>query len=190
VARLRRGFVGQAESIAERIRADLGLANIVRLDPLALADDLEIPVLSLTALLALDSASDDLAGAVSVLRGAEQSALSALTVFRGNRRLVVYNDRNTVSRQTSDLAHELAHGLLLHTPAAALNGSGCRAWNTEIEDEASYLGGALLIPGKAARWIAKCGITVAAAAERFGCSIEMINWRLNESGARKLMRTR
>jgi Zn-dependent peptidase ImmA (M78 family) len=103
--------------------------------------------------------------------------------------VIVFNEQHGSARQASDFCHELAHGLLLHTPTPAFSEHGCRSWNTEIEDEANYLGGALLIPGKGARWIAKCGLSTDAAAARFGCSVEMVTWRLNVSGARHLMKS-
>jgi Zn-dependent peptidase ImmA (M78 family) len=103
--------------------------------------------------------------------------------------MIVYNGQHGAARTASDMTHEIAHGLLLHPPAPALDERGCRAWNTEIEDEASYLGGALLIPGTAARWVAKRSMTEEAIAARFGCSIEMVRWRLSASGARRFART-
>jgi Zn-dependent peptidase ImmA (M78 family) len=171
------------------MRAELGIKNIERLDPFALAALLGIPVMSLTQLDALDLSIPDMHEAVEFLTTGKQSALSAMTVFAGTRRLIVYNDANPSPRQASDLSHELGHGLLLHQPVPALDERGCRAWDPDIENEASYLGGALLIPGKAARYIAKSGMTTDDAAARFVCSIEMVNWRLNETGARRMMKT-
>jgi Zn-dependent peptidase ImmA (M78 family) len=188
VGKLRKGFSGEAESIAEGVRQELGIGNIVRLDPHRLAARLEVPILSLGQLARIGSGLPGLDEAVAILKGSEQSALSAVTVFAGTRRMIVYNDEHSPARQASDLCHEVAHGLLLHQPTLALDERGCRAWDTTIENEADYLGGALLIPGKAARWVAKCGMTADAAAECFGCSPEMVNWRLNESGARRLMK--
>jgi Zn-dependent peptidase ImmA (M78 family) len=164
------------------------LPNIARLDPLALARHLEIPVLSLSELRVHAGHLDGLSDAVDVLQGEEQSALSAVTVFRDTERLIVYNDSHGAARRASDLTHEVAHGLLLHQPTVALGLGGCRAWDGDIENEASFLGGALLIPGKAARWSVMRQMSVEQVARRFGCSPEMVNWRWNESGARRLMR--
>lgn len=188
MGKLRSGFTRDAESIAEGVRRELGLGNIVKLDPHALADHLDVPVLSLTQLSQVGTSVPGIDAAIDVLRGPEQSALSAVTVFAGTHRLIVYNDQHAPARQASDICHEIAHGLLLHTPSPALDDHGCRAWNTDVENEADYLGGALLMPGKGARWVAKCGMTPATAAARFGCSHEMVNWRINESGARRLMK--
>lgn len=180
-------FKTDAESIAEETRADLGIRNIDRLHPRALAAKLEIPVVALGELTTLvDSA--DLDQALQVLRAEEASTLSALTVFDGPRRLIVHNEEHSDARQASDISHELAHGLLLHEPGQAVDGRGCRSWNTLIEDEANFLAGALLVPGKAARWAAKRGMDVAAVANHFGCSEPMARWRLGITGAMRLMK--
>jgi Zn-dependent peptidase ImmA (M78 family) len=188
VGKLRSGFTKEAESLAEGVRRELGLGNIVKLDPHALADYLGIPVLSLTQLSQVGTNVPGIDAAIEVLRGREQSAVSAVTVLAGTHRLIVHNDQHGPARQASDICHEIAHGLLLHERSLALDERGCRAWNTDVETEADYLGGALLLPGKGARWVAKCGMSTATAAARFGCSHQMINWRLNESGARRLIK--
>lgn len=182
-------FKGEAESTAEDVRAEMQVRNIDRLDPLALARHLEIPVVSLSDLVGLADHDEALNDAVRVLRGRESGALSAVTVFGDLGRLIVYNDSHDPARRASDLTHELAHGLLLHQPNVALGPGGCRAWDEGIENQASYLGGALLLPGKAARWAAKRGMSAAATAARFSCSTDMVNWRWNASGSRRLMRS-
>ena len=185
------GFTKQAEETAEEMRRELSLRNIDPLTPAQLAHHLDVPIIALVDLPALAAdAVPAIADAVDLLQAEPASALSALTVFAGHRRLIVYNDRHNPARQASDLMHELSHGLLLHPAAPAFDGSGCRAWNTAVEDEASYLAGVLLIPGKAARYSAKAGLDDARVAARYGCSVEMATWRLNRSGARRFMTQR
>lgn len=181
-------FRKDAEAIAEETRADLGIRNIDRLDPHRLAEMLEIPVIPL-AVLERDHQSEQLGEALSVLRADEASTLSALTVFDGSRRLILHNERHSAARQASDICHELSHGLMLHEPSVAIDGRGCRSWNSQIEGEADYLAGALLVPGKAARWAAKCGMDIATAASHFGCSEPMARWRMGVSGAFRLQRS-
>jgi hypothetical protein len=173
--------------MAEDVRQEMGIGNIARLNPSDLADHLDIPIWSLGVLAELSDPIPELRWAIEILHGPEESSLSAMTVFNGSERVILFNERHKAPRQASDLCHELAHGLLLHEPVPAFDERGCRAWNSEIEDEADYLGGALLLPGKGARWAAKSGLSPEGAAMRFGCSIEMVNWRLNASGARRLM---
>lgn len=114
----------------------------------------------------------------------EPEAFSAVTVFRRSARTVVHNDEHVVVRQTSNVGHELAHGLLLHPPTAALDDHGCRLWDQNIEDEATFLAGALLITEDAALYVARTNMTIADAATHFAVSHQMINYRLNITGAR------
>lgn len=71
----RRGFKSEAEAIAREVRRELGLETMDRLDPLKLADHLDISVLCLTDL--------ELAARkhVRYLRDRDSRAFSALTVF-------------------------------------------------------------------------------------------------------------
>lgn len=115
----------------------------------------------------------------------ETGAFSAATVFDGPRRTIVHNDSHVPGRQASNLTHELGHALLLHDPTPGLDDRGCRLWNQNIEDEAQWLAGALLVTEDAALWIARGGASVAAAALRLGVSEQMITYRLNVTGARK-----
>jgi Zn-dependent peptidase ImmA (M78 family) len=174
----RRGFRTEAEGLSAEVRLEMGIGHYGALDPYALAEFLDVPILPLTALRAAPDA-------IAVLRGPEQAAFSAMTVFRGSRRVIVHNDAHSPARRASNLSHELAHGLLLHAPRPALDARGCREWDTEIEREATFLAGALLLPEKAIWWEAKKGSQKAAIAEQYGCSIELVQMRLNLTGAGK-----
>jgi Zn-dependent peptidase ImmA (M78 family) len=115
----------------------------------------------------------------------EASAFSAVTVFRGNRRVIVHNDAHSPGRQASDVSHELGHGLLLHRPAPALSVVGCRDWDLALEEEADWLGAALLISDEAAMHIAQSSMSNRYAAVAYGVSLELVTWRMNMTAARK-----
>lgn len=83
------------------------------------------------------------------------------------------------------MAHELSHSLLQHPPTLALEDRGCRDWNEDIEDEAQWLAGALLITEDAALWIARGNASEDDAAACFGVTRPMVRYRLNMTGARK-----
>ena len=176
---LARGFKADAERTSEAIRAELQLKAWAPLSPWDLAEHLDIPVLPLSEL-------DGVAAARRLFAGSESGSFSALTVFDGPRRLVVHNDAHSAGRQASNVAHELAHGLLLHEPRPALNSFGCRDWNQDMEDEAVHLSGTLLIPRAAAYVIARNGWSDVEAAQRYGCSDAMVKWRVGISGAARL----
>ena len=179
MTKLRRGFKTEAEALAKEVRAELGLAKLDRLDSHHLADHLEIPVVGLSDL------PEDLPGAQHFL-SVEREAFSAVTVFRRRRRVIVHNDSHFSTRQNSNLTHELAHGLLLHEPAPALDSlTGCRKWNDTNESEAAWLGGVLLVTNDMALAVARGRLTRKQALERFGVSERMLNWRLSVTGAYK-----
>lgn len=174
----RRGFKTEANGIVVEVRGELGLSLYDRLDPGALAAWLEIPVIGLS-----DFAAE--APAVSHLLDVEPEAFSAVTVFAGTRRTIVHNDAHAKVRQASNLTHELSHALLHHPATPALDNTGCRHWNQDLEDEANWLSGSLLIPEPAAMLIAKGRWSLPVAAQRFGVSQQMVRFRLNTTGARR-----
>ncbi len=174
----RRGFKTEANSLAGEIRAELGLDPLDRLEPELLAHHLAIPIWPLSHL-----AAD--APALVHLLVVEPKAFSAVTVFRGHKRTIVHNDGHAPARQSSNLAHELSHGLLLHPPTPALDDRGCRHWDQDVEDEASWLAGILLVTEEAAIEIALDRWSKPEAAQLLGVSQQMIQFRLNATGAVK-----
>jgi Zn-dependent peptidase ImmA (M78 family) len=174
---VRRGFQSEATALAAATREELGVSPFERLNPRHLAHSLTVPVINL---------SDMQAEAPSIrhLLTVEPEVFSAVTVFAGPRRTIVHNDGHRVARQNSNLAHELGHALLQHPPTPALDDSGCRIWDQDIEDEATWLAGCLLMTPEAALATARGHWTVEEAAEHFGISEQMVNYRINKTGAR------
>jgi Zn-dependent peptidase ImmA (M78 family) len=173
---LRRGFKTEANELAADIRRELQLRVLDRLDPLSLAAHLEIPVVPLSEL--PDAPS------VAHLLYVEPKAFSAVTVFAGRKRVIVYNNQHSTGRQASSVTHEAAHGLLLHEPKPAVDHRGCRLWDQDVEDEADWLAGVLLVPEDAALAVARGSMPEPAAAVHFGVSEQMLTYRLNITGAR------
>jgi Zn-dependent peptidase ImmA (M78 family) len=174
------GFVkSHVNVIAVATRTELGLGKLDPMNPLLLADFLEIPVLGLSSLQPREPAG------VNHFLTEDPNAFSAVTVFDGPKRLIVHNDTHAPGRQASNIAHELSHGLLQHAPTPALNSSGCRDWDQVVEDEAQWLAGALLITEDAAVWSVRKGLDIQQIADQFGVSVEMARWRVNMTGAVK-----
>ena len=182
---LRRGFKSEANTIALQVRNELGLRAWAPLDPWKLADFLAIPLLPLSRLQAVTP------DAVEHFSIGEPEAFSAVTVFRGPSRLIVFNDSHSEARQASDVAHELAHALLQHPPHSAFDEYGCRIWAADCEDEANWLAGALLVSDDAALSIVRRRLSVVQAATEYGVSVPMMQFRLNVTGAvRRISRAR
>jgi len=183
----RKGFTSEAEEIAEEIRLELGIGIFGRLDPWRLAALLEIPVVPMSQLgvLCAQLPINVVAAVVAAVTelGKDTAGFSAVTVFVGLQRIIVHNDTHSPERQASDLGHEIAHSLLLHPQTPALTGSGLRDFKSDIENEAAYLGAALLIPGKAARGAMTRRKTIEEVAAEYGVSIELARWRINTTTA-------
>ena len=179
---MRRGFKSEANAIAREVRAELSLSRTSPLDVWRLAEFLEIPAVPLST---LHSAAPE---AARLFLNGGQEMFSGVTVFRGPRRTIVFNDAHAPGRQANDVGHELSHGLLLHTPAAAVDGRGCRVWDRDAEAEANWLSGTLLVPEEAALHIVRHGWSTREAASRYGVTPKMIQYRLNVTAARKRVR--
>jgi Zn-dependent peptidase ImmA (M78 family) len=183
VTHLRRGFKTEANDIAREIRRELGLRDVEPLDPWKLAAALEIRVVPLS------SFRQDAPRAARLFSVVDRETFSAVTVFNGTERMIVYNDAHSRGRQASDIAHELAHALLQHPPVPALDHRGCRNWDPELEEEANWLAGVLLITEDAALAIVRNGLSLEEAASRYGVSTPMVRFRVNMTGARRRVRS-
>ena len=178
---MKRGFKSECESIVTAVRAEMGLAAHAPLDSRDLAEHLGIPLHPLSA---LDASG--VVGAISCVK-ANSAVLSAMTIFPAwplPRRLVIFNDGNSNARPNSDLAHELAHGLLMHEPRRAIV-NGCRDYPKKDEEEAAWLSGCLLVPREAALLVAMAGTPMGIAAIEYGVSTQMMTYRVNSTGARR-----
>lgn len=180
--KLRRGFKAEAEAYSCDYRKELGLLASQPLDMFALARHLDVPVVSLSELSPLLQRA-----AYRHLTTIASSEFSAVTLSLGCARHVVYNDSHAPTRQQSDLAHELAHIILGHSPSELTKASGGRHYNKELEDEAACLSGVLLLPKAAAIWVLKSGKSTYQAAADFNISLQMMTMRLNQSGAKTIL---
>ncbi len=180
---LRRGFKAEADAYAKEFRVELGLAAHQPLDMFLLAKHLAIPALPLSYF------QNDLAEhRYELLTKSAKSPLSAVTLSIGRARHIVFNDAHGPQRQQSDMAHELAHAILDHSPAMLTNESGGRHYNKELEDEAACLSGVLLIPKEAAISILASKKPADLVVAEYNVSIQMIRMRLHKSGAMKIMK--
>ena len=104
---LRRGFKSEAERIARRVRSELGIGAAEPVAPSILAELMGVEV----------RAGDELIPRKRFreLEDLQPGAFSACTLRpSADRPVVVFNPLSSTPRQTSDVAHELAHILLNH----------------------------------------------------------------------------
>ena len=177
---MRRGFKAEAERIATETRLELGLRRTDRLDPVELAKHLEIPVFTMKELL---SNSNGNAGFCDYFSYTDPDSFSAVTIFvRRYRRLIVHNENHHPHRRASNISHEISHTLLEHTPTAIVGGGGQRFWDSEMEQEANWLGAALLVPREGALELARTGSTTGEIAGHYGVSESLCSWRVVQTG--------
>ena len=163
------------------LRDQLGLGPIDPIDLGCLCDHFDIIVVPLR-----DLRDED--GRVPGLHflGEGASTFSALTMPVGPRRVIVHNDCHGESRQRSNIAHELAHCFLGHPLTPPLLENGDRARHSGLEEEAAFLGGALLVPNEAACHVVRMGLNLDGAAREYGVSRVMLEYRIRMSGAQRI----
>lgn len=174
---MRRGFKTESYAISREIRAELELTALDPLDPWLLAEHLAIPVWRL-------SEYADISKAKRLLAGPQQGAFSAMVAFVGHKRVIIYNDAHAVTRQRADIAHELAHALLMHEPHVVRAGKAPHFARIQ-EDEANWLGSTLLVTEEACLSACRRSISIEEAAAAMGVSDQLMRWRINVTGARK-----
>lgn len=189
MAILERGFKSWAERTSLALRQELGLAPHDPLDPLQLAQILDIDVCTPMEISGLPTAICD-----QLLEG-DPWGWSAVSLTLPTRRgLIIYNPRKSKGRRSSDITHELAHFILDHQPATLiLSADGALAMRTfdqKQEEEANWLAWCLLLPRDAILKAKKHGQTVAEIADHYHTTELLVTFRLNVSGVNHQLRAR
>ncbi len=182
-----RGFKSWAERLAIDVRRDMGLKSEDRLDPLGLANFLEIKACTPKGLGLPQDVLDQ-------LLNKDPWGWSAVSLQLPSGGLIIYNPKKSKPRQASDIAHELAHFILNHQPATIIlspNGNmAMRTFDKKQEDEANWLAFCLLLPRAALLASKYAGLTVDEIADRYQVSKALVTFRLNVSGVEAQLRAR
>lgn len=182
MAEFPRGFPADCERHALEVRSDLGIGAEDRLDLQVLADHLAIPVYSLTELEA------HCPGSVKQLRDRDRGGFSALTLFRGTKRMIIYNPAHAPGRRANSIAHEFGHVFLEHPPAPVRDADGQRHWSGQHEREADLMAATLLVPRPGILPVMyRLNGDIGAAAQHFGVSSKLMTWRFKKTGAERQM---
>jgi hypothetical protein len=172
-----------AEEISASWRRQLGFGVTVQLDTDALVDGLGLPLVPVSDL------AREVPRAAYRLHTTHTSEFSAAAVCQGSRPLaIVYNDGHEMPRQRADIAHECAHLILDHQPAAVFDGFGRRQYPELLEAEASWLGPTLLVPRDGLLQILAHDPRLEAAAEHFAVSIPLVRYVYNTRGCSRVVR--
>ena len=92
-----------------------------------------------------------------------------MIAFVGHHRVVIHNDAHAITRQRADIAHEIAHALLMHEPHVVRAGKS-PDFDHGQEEEASWLGGTLLITEEACMSACRKNLSISDAAAVMGVS--------------------
>lgn len=173
---LRRGFKAEAERTAAKIRSDLGLEPHDPVDIAQAAKVLDVRVVSAAELVDIKRLEE--------IEAIQAFAFSACTFEIRGSNVIVFNPLRSTARSASDIAHEISHLLLEHelTEIQFFDGVPFRTCVAEQEEEATALGGTILLPRPLLLSAARSGSSVEALAERTGVTIEMARFRWNTTG--------
>jgi hypothetical protein len=173
---LRRGFKSEANWYSREMRKELGILPHGKMCPWKLAEHLECKLITLTSLFSTAPS------AVAYFLNGASNQFSAAALEGG---IIVHNDSHSHKRQASNIAHEIAHKLLIHRPLPLADLNCQRIFDPVCEEEANWLGPALLISEEAALHIANQGISITQASDLYGATEEVVRMRLNVSGTFK-----
>ena len=182
MASFQRGFKARANRIALGLRKQMDLSDTEPLDPQDVFPCFSIPVVTLS------SFREACSGEASLLLSSEGGFSAMLLPVGNGQRIVIHNDSHSPGRQSSNLAHELGHVLLVHPAEVVCTGDLGRESDSLVEAEAAYLGGCLLVPNEAAHRLAALRVDVGSAARNYRVSEDMIKYRLRVSGALRRFR--
>lgn len=178
----RYGFKAEANRLADELRVEMDVLPEQPLCPWKLAAHLAVPILKFTEL-------PDCPEKLYLMQGKGKKEFSATVCYEGITAFIVSNDVHDKKRQASNIAHELAHVLLRHPPAPPFDEDGNRDFLVEIEDEADWLGPALLVSENAAmnayKLIQTGGYTLSSLSDKWKITEDVLRMRMNLVGARK-----
>lgn len=176
-----RGFKTKCENISLEIRKKLGLGKSDPLSPEALAEYLGVYLLKPTDIEHLSEQSR-----LQLLRK-DKNSWSAVTISYLGVDIIAYNPTHSKWRHSSDIMHELSHIILGHRPSQIVFLTpdiqiALRDYNQDLEEEAIWLSGCLLLPREALLRIRRSGISDADACHKYCVSIDLLTFRMNKTG--------
>ncbi len=180
---MERGFKTRCENLALQLRSELRLKKTDPLTPEQLAEHLSVIVVS----------PDDLPGlSEKALRQLhrDRDSWSAVTVSYLGIEIIIFNSLHSDGRQSTDMMHELAHILLKHRPFEMVFFSDkvdvrLREYDAEVEEEANWLAGCLLLPRDVLLWIKNRGLSDIEACELYRVNKVLLNYRMNRTGVNR-----
>lgn len=177
---MRRGFKAYAERLAAAERTEFKLSPIDTLDPRKYLRTQNILVWSLSDIAALDAKS------IKQLTKTDPSSWSGITLCEGGLTAIIINPVHDVNRHASTLMHEWAHIKLGHKPNRLDGANGglmlLSDYPPDIEEEADWLGAAMLLPREGLLHFRSKGATNSEIALHYEVSEQLVRWRIGTTG--------
>ena len=179
------GFKSKAENLAIKYREELGLTKFKPLNAFILAKHLDIPIFS------VEDAFKGNENHPDYLKLNNTDCFNALWMPNcDGDKIIIHNSNHSAFRQQSNLMHELAHIILDHKIpdeiAKICSLYKLHYYNKEQEGEAKFFGACLQITKPAVLWVLKENWTEERISQYYSASNEMVKYRLNVSGAKKI----
>jgi Zn-dependent peptidase ImmA (M78 family) len=176
---MRRGFRAEAERLAAQVRTEMGLGPYKTMDIKELAGHVGAQLRIADELTTITRLEE--------LEALQPGAFSACTIDLGTRKVIVVSPLASEQRQRSDASHEASHLLLDHKvqEVERVGGLSFFTCDPDEEQEANWLAGCLLLPRDLLVRSLKKGMDAAAIAEDNRVSLQMANFRLRATDARR-----
>ncbi len=184
---MERGFKSRCEEMARTLRIELNLDPTDPMPPALLADYLDVLIWSVEE---IGLSPEDVNQLVEI----DGDSWSAVTVSSSGKDAILLNPTHTKGRYSSDIMHELAHLLLGHRPStmffAGQENLALRGFNPELEEEANWLAGALLLPRAALLKLHASNHPEQQICSEYGVSMQMLRYRKSVTGVNRQMARR
>ena len=185
---LERGFKSWCERSALATRKELSIEAHAPLAARGLAEHLGTTLLTPGDLTGLPTE------VLQQLTQKDPHGWSAVSFAVEDEVTIIYNDRNSSGRQSSDIMHELSHIILDHEPSQVIlsvDGSiGMRSFDAKQEDEANWLGWTLLLPRPALMRCMHLGFSTTQIAVDYDVSEQLVRYRTGITGVHRQSRVR
>lgn len=170
------------------LRLGCGLSALDPLDPEAFLASIGIIVWTPAEIPGIDPRD------VEQLTARDPSAWSGATIREGDGIVIVINPAHPATRRTNTLMHEWAHIRLHHKPNRVDRSEAglllLSEYPVEVEEEADWLAGAILLPRDGLIRYRARGWNSDAIGNHYGVSEQLTNWRLCMTGVERQLKGR
>lgn len=178
------GFKKEAEGQSINLRIALGFETHSHLPAFQLAEHLGVKIITPNEIPGLSKQHLN-----NLLAKKTKGSWSAATIqHEDGSKIVIHNTSHDLTRQESNVMHELAHIIRGHEMKIVGNGNGLRDYNDAQENEAIWLGGCLQIPRAALIWAVKRNMKIDEIANHYKASKQMVTYRINKEGIKQQFR--